>query len=610
MTLGIRGKEVLGITLLVFLIVSLMTLVHLSTTTRLVVQDAAEKGSLQARQIFSGTTRALARANRSRPEEALRRDRELRSLLDSSIGYSPHLLYAMITDGSDRILVHSERSREGQQATPRPVIDRLVEINPLRQLLMLARSHQVFEATLPLSLNDQPFGSIRLGLAGSLIWRELSVAVRRSLLLAGLALPLAWAVALGLSNLVLVPLRQIAQGVDRMARGEFDTPFAFDRGDELGQIAAKLNLLGRQIQEDRSSLISEKAKLEGIVHRLEDAIIVLNREQAIIFANPAAEALLARPLVDAAGQPFRDILGADHPLAEAVSEVFRRQQPVRNLALQVPGDRDLPIEMMVSVYPVLDEAGVVGGMIILKNVEPLQQIQTLVDYSRKLADLGKLTSGVAHEVKNPLNAMIIHLELLQQKLNDPPEEVTQSLEVLRGEIYRLDRVVQGFLRFVRPQTLHFLPLNLNKLLQEVAQLTEAEWARVGIGFVLHLDQHIPPISGDSELLRQAFLNLVLNACQAMPDGGTVTLSTERTLQGTVRAQVIDQGMGIPSEELDNIFRLYYTTKPDGSGIGLSLVYRIVQMHGGSIEVDSKVGKGTTMTVTFPSPEPRGRETES
>ena len=179
--------------------------------------------------------------------------------------------------------------------------------------------------------------------------------------------------------------------------------------------------------------------------------------------------------------------------------------------------------------------------------------------------------------------------------------MAQSLEVLRGEIYRLDRVVQGFLRFVRPQTLHFLSLNLNKLLQEVVQLTEAEWARGGIGFVLQLDQHIPPISGDSELLRQAFLNLVLNACQAMPDGGTVTFSTERTLQGTVRAQVIDQGVGIPPEELDNIFRLYYTTKPDGSGIGLSLVYRIVQMHGGSIEVDSKVGKGTTMTVTLPAP---------
>ena len=212
MALGIRGKEVLALTLLVLLIVSLMTVVHLSTTTRLVVEDAAEKGNLQARQIFSGSTRALARANSSRPADALRRDRELRALLDSSIGYSPHLLYAMITDRSDTILVHSQRVREGQQATPRPQIEQLLKMNPIRQLIVLARERQVFETTLPLSLNDEPFGAIRLGLAGSLLWRELSAATRQSLLLVCLAFPLAWGVAFGLSNLVLVPLRRIEIG--------------------------------------------------------------------------------------------------------------------------------------------------------------------------------------------------------------------------------------------------------------------------------------------------------------------------------------------------------------------------------------------------------------
>ncbi|HZY31961.1 MAG TPA: HAMP domain-containing protein, partial [Candidatus Methylomirabilis sp.] len=500
MALGIRGKEVLGVTLLVLLIVSLMTVVHLSTTTRLVVQDAAEKGHLQARQIFSGSTRALGRAAGSRPEYALQRDPELRALLDSTIGYSPHLLYAMITDRSDTILVHSQRSRQGQKAAARPQIQQLAEMNPLRQLVKLTRSRQVFETTLPLSLNGQPFGAIRLGLSGSLLWRELSAAVRQSLLLVGLAFPLAWVVALGLSNLVVKPLRQIAKGVDQMARGEFDAPFASDRDDELGQIATKLNLLGRQIQEDRSSLLSEKVKLEGIVHRLEDAIILLNREQAIIFANAAAEDLLARPLLEAAGQPLRDVLGSTHPLAEVVSDAFSRQQPTRNLPLKLPGDPATPLDMLASVYPVLDEGGIVGGMVLLKNIEPLRHIQSLVDYSRKLADLGKLTSGVAHEVKNPLNAMSIHLELLKQKLGDPSVEVARSLEVLGGEIHRLDRVVQGFLRFLRPQTLRPLPLDLNKLLGEVAHLAEMQGAHGGVSIVLDLDHEIPAIHGDDELL--------------------------------------------------------------------------------------------------------------
>ncbi len=598
-TLGIRGKEILGISLLVLLIVSVAILVHLSTATRLLLEHAAEKGSFQAQQIFSGSTRAVTRSRGNPPRNILRYDRELRDLLESSIGYSPHLIYAMITDQSGMILVHSQRSREGQKAPSRPQIAQLLALNPLRQLIVLAGQPQVFETTLPLNLNDRPFGAIRLGLAGSLLWRELSATVQRSLVLGALAFPLAWIVAIVLSNLILVPLRQITQGVDRMARGELDTPIASDSHDEVGQIAAKLNLLRRQIQEDRSSLMGEKARLEGIVHHFEDAIILLNRDQAIIFANPAAEALLDRPLINAAGQSLQHILTADHPLTEAVAEVFLHKQPVRNLTLTVQGDRVAPLDVLASAYPIVEKNDLVGGMILLKNTEPLRQIQSLVDYSRKLADLGKLTSGVAHEVKNPLNAMIIHLELLKQKLNDPPEAVAQSLEFLGGEIHRLDRVVQGFLRFVRPQTLQLQPLDLNTLLQEVAQHADAQGAARQIAVTFHLDSNLPSINGDPELLQQAFLNLVLNACQAMPDGGIITIKTDQTAEGAVRAYVVDGGNGIPAEDLDKIFRLYYTTKPDGNGIGLSLVYRIVQMHGGSIGVDSRIGEGTTMAVTFP-----------
>jgi signal transduction histidine kinase/HAMP domain-containing protein len=598
MSFGIRGKEVLGISLLVFLIVSLTVVVHLTTTTRLVVQHAAEKGTIQAQQIFSGSTRVMARARGSRLRDGLRNDRELRALLDATIGYSPHLVYAMITDRWDTVIVHSQRSREGHKVPPRPKIEQLMAMNSLHQLAVLADQNQVFETVLPLSLNDRPFGAIRLGLAGSLLWRELSAAVRRSLLLAGLAFPLAWVVAFTLSHLVVAPLRQIAQGVDRMARGEFDTTFASVRDDEVGQIAAKLNLLGRQIQEDRSSLMSEKTRLEGIVHRLEDAIILLNREQVVVFANPVAEVLLACPLINAAGQSLQKILGDTHPLAAAVGEVFRQRWPVKHLSIQVPGDRNTPLDVFASAYPILDHGDVVGGMVILTNTEPLRQIQSLVDYSQKLAELGKLTSGVAHEVKNPLNAMIIHLELLKQKLNDPPEGVAKNLELLGGEVHRLDRVVQGFLRFVRPQTLQLKPLDLNKLLREIVQTTDAQGAVSRITFAFRLDDDLPPINGDPELLQQAFLNLVLNACQAMPDGGVVTLATDQTAERVIRAHVIDQGIGIPAKDLDKIFRLYYTTKTDGNGIGLSLVYRIVQMHGGTIEVDSKVGQGTTMTVSF------------
>jgi signal transduction histidine kinase len=257
-------------------------------------------------------------------------------------------------------------------------------------------------------------------------------------------------------------------------------------------------------------------------------------------------------------------------------------------------------ECLVSAFPVEDAREVMGAVVLLKDLESIKTVQSLVSYSAKLAALGRLTSGVAHEVKNPLNAMMIHLELLKERLDGAPREVQRSLEVMGSEIRRLDRVVQGFLRFMRPQELVFKPCDVNALLASVVALVEAEWRARGIRFASELDPGLPPINADEELLRQAFLNILQNACQAMPDGGALTVQSGRLGRDEIRVSVRDQGVGIRAEDVDKVFKLYYTTKPDGNGIGLSIVYRIVQLHDGAIEVESEVGYGTLMTVRLPA----------
>jgi len=230
-------------------------------------------------------------------------------------------------------------------------------------------------------------------------------------------------------------------------------------------------------------------------------------------------------------------------------------------------------------------------------------VQSLVSYSQRLAALGRLTSGVAHEVKNPLNAMMIHLELIKERLDAPTQEVRQSLDVIGGEIRRLDRVVQGFLRFMRPHELEFKPIEVATLLQSAVVLVEAEWQSQGIRFSIEVAPGLPAVEADEELLRQALLNLIQNACQAMPRAGVVTVGA-RVENHTLCIEITDEGMGIPPEDVERIFALYYTTRPDGTGIGLSVVYRIVQMHDGSIDVRSELGRGTTMTIRLPSREVR------
>jgi signal transduction histidine kinase len=235
----------------------------------------------------------------------------------------------------------------------------------------------------------------------------------------------------------------------------------------------------------------------------------------------------------------------------------------------------------------------------LRNLEPVRAVQSLVTYSQKLAALGRLTSGVAHEVKNPLNAMRIHLELLKARLGDSQPAVRENLEVIAQEIVRLDHVVQGFLKFARPEEVRLAPVDVKALLSEVGRLMTPEAARAGARIADDVVPDLPPVAGDAELLRQALTNLVTNAVQAMPKGGTVTLGARLGADGSIEVRVADEGVGIPAQDLEKVFRLYYTTKAQGSGIGLSMVYRIVQLHDGRIDVESEVDRGTVMVVTLP-----------
>jgi PAS domain S-box-containing protein len=598
MRLGIRVKEAVAVTLLTFLIVATTTLIHLSQLSRVVAQEASRQADLVAKQVYAQVSRALSGAPAATPVEALRRDPELRGLLDASVGYSPHLLFALIADSDGQIILHTEREKEGRVAPVYPRLALLMDLDPFSRFSALYRGQRIYETTLPLLLNNAPFATIRLGVSTTLLGQELTAAVKQSIILAGVALPLAWLAAMGLARLILSPIRALADEVDRLRRGEFEARSGVAGGDEFQELSSQLQRLGQELQADRIATLGDRSHLQHVVDQLEDGVIFLNPERKMLFFNKAAEAVVGRSLDEAVGLPLRELLSASHPLRPLVAQVAQDGIGVHNVTVAFKHDGH-PKEYLVSMFPVSDATRVLGTVVLLKDLESVKAVQSLVSYSAKLAALGRLTSGVAHEVKNPLNAMMIHLELLRDKLADPPRELQYSLEVIGSEIRRLDRVVQGFLRFMRPQEVSLKALDLNGLLGSLVTLLEAEWRSRGVQFVTELDPALPHTAADEELLRQAFLNILQNACQAMPKGGTVTVRAEREGRALIRMSIIDEGVGIPPEDLDKIFKLYYTTKPDGSGIGLSLVYRIVQMHDGTIEVRSEVGRGATFIVRLP-----------
>lgn len=597
MRLTLRARQVLALAFVVLLVVVVSTVAHLANVARLALGAAADEGELMARQLYHQSSRVIAASPNPSPA-LLQQDPGIRALLEGMIGYSRTVVYGAVVDPNDRILADSNPKLVGEILPPRESIERLRTRSTLAMVTSLFGQPEVYEAQVPMRLGERPFGTVRVGVSTSLLKQELAQAALYSLLVALAALGIAVGVGLLIGHLLLQSLRKIAQGMDRLARGEYGATVELTRDDELGEIAARVNRLGERVHAEQSHWQSDRARMEGILDSLEDALVVLNAKREVVFTNQAAEALLAQSPDGEAGA-LAGVLPADHPLAPVVTELFDAGIERRNSAVKVRCPDGQSRELAVSSYRIPDGERAGGGVLALRNLEPVRAVQSLVTYSQKLAALGRLTSGVAHEVKNPLNAMRIHLELLKARLGASQPAVRENVEVIAQEIVRLDRVVQGFLKFVRPEEVRLAPVQVDALLSETARLMAPEAGRTSARIDEDVAPDLPPVAGDRELLQQALTNLVTNAIQAMPKGGTVTLGARLGPDGAVEIRIADEGMGIAAQDLEKIFRLYFTTKAQGSGIGLSMVYRIVQMHDGRIDVESEVGRGTVMTLTLP-----------
>jgi signal transduction histidine kinase len=594
MALSARTRELVGLTLVVLLVVAVATVAHLATLARLTLGNAAEEGRLLSRQLLHQAAYVLQAAGPA-GQAAFGNDTSLRALLDGLIGYSRVVVYGAIVDANGRTLVHSDPSLQGRTLPDRPLLDDVLAEDMPQLAGMLLGPPQIYEVRLPARLGEQPFGTVRVGVSTSLVRQTLRDALLRSLAFGAGALALAIALGLGAGRVLLGYLRRIARRVERLARG--DVGVELGPADDMGQLAEHMKGLGERIQATTGR--AGDTGPDGAA-RLQSAVVLLDAAGVVAYANGAAERLFGQGL---GGRPFHDVLPPEHPLAGLVLDLRDHGVAPRHDTVVLPGDTGEVREWAVSGYPLRRDGGPGGGLLVLRDLEPVRAVESLLTYSQKLAALGRLTSGVTHEVKNPLNAMRIHLELLRARLaqtgHPTPPEIAENIDVIAHEIQRLDRVVQGFLRFVRPQDLRLAPVDVNTVLSDVARVARPEAARSGVEIVLEPGRDLPRVTADSELIAQASANLLSNGIQAMPGGGTLVLASRRGSSGEVQISVADQGVGIPPENLEKIFRLYFTTKEGGSGIGLAMVYRIVQMHDGRVDVESTVGKGTTMTLTLP-----------
>jgi signal transduction histidine kinase len=321
------------------------------------------------------------------------------------------------------------------------------------------------------------------------------------------------------------------------------------------------------------------------------------------MVSPAVENFLGSPADQLLGRTASEIFPAGHPLRSALGLVGDEFEPVAAAEIDVPAsDPSLPPQRIGLSVQVISEHGTrMGALVTLRDLQSLESISRQLQVSERLAALGRVTAGVAHEVKNPLNSMRLWLENLKEHLPAGDGVPRQAVAVLDSEIDRLDSVVKRFLDFMRSQELRLEETHLDDLLDEVSGIARPQMERAHVQLEKQYAD-LPPVRVDRPLLTQALLNVVFNAIQAMPSGGKLTLGLERRGE-SAEIRIEDTGQGIPPENRARVFQLFFTTRPGGSGIGLASAYKAIQLHDGSIDFDSQVGRGTTFRIELPLARP-------
>jgi PAS domain S-box-containing protein len=342
-----------------------------------------------------------------------------------------------------------------------------------------------------------------------------------------------------------------------------------------------------------------KDNVDQIMANLQDGLMLFTHDSRVVLVSASVERFLGRPRRELLGRTVKEIFSHNSVLGSMTLESFERGMPIAQREIESPNGR----RVQLSLDFIQEGRTPIGALMTMRDAESVHKIEDEIEMSRRLSASGRLTRGVAHEVKNPINAIVLHLQLLQSKLREVDPDTRRHMEIIGNEIHRLDRVVQILVDFTRPRELHLEDADLREILEEVAGLAAPEAERHGTSISCQLPPEPLLVKVDPDFIKQAILNVVLNGLQAMPGGGTLTIASHRD-EDAVVTEIRDQGGGIPHQIQDKIFELYFTTKKGGSGIGLAQTYQIIQWHYGSVDFESVEGRGTTFRLRLPLIESR------
>jgi signal transduction histidine kinase len=635
----LKTKLVLAITGLVFLVVTVLSWLFLEQLLAQRISQSYAANDMVAHQILYSTRLALTNGLRGRQfdpndpaalraavSDVLRHDEGLNGLLGSVNNYAPTVFDVAVADRDGRALLSTDPTQDNVQLPQREDYALLQHAGVITTMRAVFGPPRDYNIVLPLEREKQPFLTVRVGIHSTFLRTVFAPWIWASLTFTGVAILSSLLVAALLANLALHPVEQISLRLDALEQASFEEENAFNAGapepaepppskespawmrpanlirpsseDTVDQVSNKIERIGRRMRNVEEVFSALKENLDSIMANLQDGILLFTAEGKAALVSDSVERFLGLPRTRLFGGSIASIFTLETKLGRLVRDAFENGHALDQEEVETETGRRVQVSLDFVVDQDSAPGASLGALMTLHDLESVRELESELELSRRLAAIGRLTAGVGHEVKNPINAIVVHLELLRNKLSGPDARAMRHLEIIESEIQRLDRVVQTLVDFSRPVELQLKEQDLRRIVSGVLMLASAELETHNVRVSSHMPDRPMITKVDADLIKQAILNVVLNGAQAMGQGGElhVTLREEGRMAAI---EIADSGSGIPDDIRAKIFDLYFTTRKDGSGIGLAMTYRIIQLHNGSIDVQSEQNIGSTFTLKLP-----------
>jgi len=500
------------------------------------------------------------------------------------VGYYSKALNAIITYGpsreyDDKVGIAIPPSHPGCNVMESG--EQSVESGPL------VRGH-IMNAMWPIIRNGDVKGYIWANEFTAAIEKQAQVMDHAVMVVTSFGLALSFCFSFFMSRQLTGDVATIKNGLHRM-QNDLREPIRELNG-EMGEIVDAINHMAR-------SLLDARSLNENILWSIADGVITVDIDGQVTSINPAAQEMTGTTADEIIGRPYESLLNAKVEFTSLLLETMRTGKDYIGVCLDVPF-RNRTLYVSSSTSLLRNGSGkVIGAVAVFKDQSETRQLQKQLLRADRLAALGELAAGIAHDIRNPLTSIRGFVQYLQK--SEDPAELREYAPLIIREVDGLNRIIGELLEFSKPHPPRYTKVQVNDLIQEVLSLFKTRAEKQAVRIDLELDADLPPIEADGEQLKQVMVNLFINACQAIVTKGNIILKTLNDSVDWISISVIDNGVGISQDNLEKVFDPFYSTKPAGTGLGLAVVQRIINSHMGDIDIKSEQGKGTIVTIHLP-----------